>query len=209
MPNTDIYWSGNSPQARVHLNPRCSGLERTIVHPPSSRTLRHGTVPGLVALAKAGTGEQSPTREKLLRLIGPQAGLLPCRACAMERVLDAVLKTAPRSGEFVTFSALPSHTSDIRRYADRDLTESAVLRLERIARRAGLQVTQSRLGPVAFGTVRAAAIPVVSANLRTLPPAPRAHTPKEVSVVWSLVDDSTDGGKPYGDYDPWEVAEHI
>ena len=209
MPTVDIFWSGNSPQARVHLDPRCSGLERTIVHPKKARTLRYGTVSSLAALAKAGAGEQNATRSKLQRIVGPKAGLLPCRACALERVMDATLKDAPKTGSFVTFSALPSHVSDAHRYVERDLTTSAIDRLERIADRAGLSVTQSRLGPVAFGIVRPHAVPVIAANLRALPPAPRAHTAQEVSIVWSLVDDSFGGGAPRGDFDPWEVATHI
>jgi hypothetical protein len=205
----DIYWSGRSAQARIHLNPRCTGLERSIVHPREFRTLQHATVPSLAALAKASAGEESATREKLQRLINQNSRMYPCRACALEPVVDAVMKTAPRTGVFVTFSALPSHGVDASRYDDKDVTESAVARLGRIASRAGLSVTHSRIGPVAFGIVRPGAIAVIAANMRTLPPAPRAHSAREVSVVWSLVDDAANGGTPLGDYDPWYVAACI
>jgi hypothetical protein len=209
MNTVDIYWSGNSPHARVHLDPRCWGLARTIVHPETARRLRTDTVRNLEALAQAGAGEENHTRAKLQRVVGPKAGLLPCRMCALERVMDATLKDAPDSGTFVTFSAMPSHVSDAHRYVDLDLTDTAADRLERIAKRAGLKTTQSRIGTVAYGIVRPEAVSVISANLRTLPPAQRAYSGQEVSIVWSLVDDSFGGGAPLGDFDPWEVATHI
>ncbi len=210
MPTVDIYWSGRSSHVRMHLDPRCSGLERAIVHPREARTVRHVTVPSLAALAKAGTDAHSPTREKLLVRVGRDAELLPCRACALEPVLDAVMNPSPSKGVFMAFSALPSHAADPHRYATTDITQSAVGRLERIAGRAGLQITQSRVGPVAFGRVRPTAAPVIAANLRSLPSSVKEYSSKAVSIVWSLLDDSAvQGGLPKGDFDPWEVAERI
>lgn len=209
MPTLDVFWSGAGPQSRLHLDPRCTGLERTIVHPREHQRLKRTTVPSLVALAKVSAGSQTSTLTKLKRVVGPNAGLLPCRACALEAVLDSVMGTGSTTGPFLTFSALPSDVADAHRYVMKDLTESATARLERIAHRAGLSVTGSRLGPVAFGRVARAAVEVVTANLRALPASATPKSASQVSIVWSLVDDGFGGGAAMGDYDPWDVASRV
>lgn len=209
MSTVDIFWSGAGPQSRLHLDPRCTGLERIIVHPREHLRLKRTTVPSLAALAKASSGTASATLEKLRRVVGVHAGLLPCRSCALEQVLDSVMGAGSTKGPFMSFSALPSDVADSQRYLGKDITDSAVARLERIANRAGLDITGSRLGPVAFGRVARVAVPVVAANLRSLPTTTAPKTPSQVSIVWSLVDDSLGGGNAMGDYDPWAVASSI
>ena len=160
------------------------------------------------AFAKVATKAATASRSKLLELISPTASLLPCRICALEPVLAHTLARPAKRGVFATFSALPSHDADFTRAMSVDLTPSAASRLVRIAERAGLNVTESRLGPVAYGFVTPSALEVLKASLRTLPSSTTARSSRAVSIAWSLVDNTAHGHET-NDYDIWDVAAAI
>jgi hypothetical protein len=165
-------------------------------------------VPSMLAFARLGAGTPSETRQLFIDVIGEHASLLPCRSCALEQVLDRVLGDGSDRGPYVSFSALPSHNANDSRARSVDLTDSAAERLQRVAARAHLDVTSSRVGPVAFGRVKPSALPVIAANLKTLKPTHRVITASAASVAWSLVDNSA-RLDPSEHWDLWEVAAAV
>lgn len=201
-----VFWSATALDPRLHLTPACSGLHRVSVTPKCA--LLNAEVPSMLAFARLATGVRSATREFFSIAIGEHASLLPCRSCALEPVLDRVLGDPPASGQYVTFSALPSHAADDHRARVVDLTDSAADRLYRVARRAGLGVAGSRVGPVAYGMIRPSALPVVAANLKTLKPSRYPITAGAASVAWALVDNSP-RLDPSEQWDLWEVARAV
>lgn len=201
-----VFWSATASDPRLHLTPSCSGLHRVGVAPSCS--LLSSEVPSMLAFARLTTGVRSTTRGFFTDAIGEHATLLPCRSCALEPVLDRVLGAPPSSGPFVTFSALPSHAANDHRARAVDLTDTAADRLCRVARRAGLGVTGSRVGPVAYGMIRPSALVIVAANLKMLKPSHTPITAGAASVAWSLVDNSP-RLDPSEQWDLWEVARAV
>lgn len=200
-----VYFSSRAGDAKAHLDVGCTGLGRIVAHPRSEAYLGHASMPSLWSFAQASAGAPLACARRLQSRSGTT--MRPCRYCALEHVVHAAL-SRPGRRQFVSFCSLPSWNADAHRFATNDLTESSMARLVRIADRAGLPVSSGRLGPFAYGLVPVAAIPILTANLRTivLPAGREVPSPAQLPAVWSLVDESPEGDRAVGEFDPWEVA---
>jgi hypothetical protein len=180
-------------QAKLHLDISCPGLDRAVIHPHEDLTL---------AVAEFAN----------LRSLASWSDARPCRVCALEPVLDTVLRAGrAKNLVFATFTSQPNPGENLRRYKWRSATESGSARLSRIAERLNLPVAHTSCGQVTWGVFPAAGVRALQRNLRTytrnLPDLPDAQT---VQMLWALLDESPpELGGPDGPSDPWDIAELV
>lgn len=172
---TVAYYSLTAENPKLHLDVRCVGLERVEVSPRSN--IGHHRFVSLTALSRSELGR-------------------PCRVCALERVLDSVLRPVrpknQRSYSFATFSSQGNPHEGIEQYAWRASTDTGAERLSRVLARCGLPSVLCAHGPAGWGFFPPDGINALQRNLRcyvrddiVTDPGPGA-----IQTLWSLLDDN-------------------
>jgi hypothetical protein len=159
---------------RFHLDESCEGLINTHVE---ART--HLTFADAYELGSCPDGR-------------------PCRLCALEPVLRAVLNTKKfpvREPVLFTASAQSAPTREDVRLYDYEwatVSDSASSRLRRVARSSRTSSTLTSIGPVLYGIRDRRCVEVVSMNLRTAV-APNVDIELDeltVQTLWTLLTDN-------------------
>jgi hypothetical protein len=169
-----VWWSSTAADPKLHLDPECSGLERVT---PERRTK--------LVLSSLAAVAAHPYR--------------PCRVCALEHVVVWAVgknRTASPRRTLLTISSQPAIEVDHGRFRTNTVTETGAERLQRIADAAGLAVTHTAVGPVAYGFTPARAVNTVARNLRCATAPPRTAElllPHTVTVFWTFLDDAQRG----------------
>lgn len=194
-----VAWSTRVTFPKLHVDPRCEALENTPEEAVGSERMNAREI----AACEWGR---------------------PCRMCSLESVLNTLLNTpCPHDGpgddhtRFVTFTSQsnprsPDQPGGPYAYQWHASTDSGRRRLLRVAAKAGLQVTHSACGPVAYGFVPADAVPALAQNLRTycrdhIDEMPSADL---VAYLWALLGDNPPELDFDGDgLDAWDIASRL
>lgn len=188
--------SSSNTFPKFHLDIGCSGLQRVVVWPEQDRTLTAVDYDSYHALGIDDTGR-------------------PCRVCALEQVLDVVLRPKSKRHKlvFTSFTSQGNPDENPARYKFSASTESGQERLYRIANRLDLPVVRSSSGPVAYGFLPHMSIPILRRNLRTFVRDDVTELPSgpTIECLWALLDDNPPERRSPFDVDdtadPWEIAE--
>lgn len=177
---------------KFHMVADCDGLERT---PEEARGVKH---------------------YESARALGLDMSGRPCRNCTLESTLITALH--PRffdSSEKKVFVTSTSQANPldpgakIYSYKWRESSASGKERLLRLAKKTGLEVTSSAVGPVMFGFVPASSALILSHNLRTMTRSDISEmpSPEVVECVWTFLGDNPpELGLNSDSLDPWELA---
>lgn len=194
----EAFYSVKAKEPKLHLEVSCEGLSRIRVDPAGDDT---------------GLGI---TEFPSMRSLGQCQWARPCRMCALERVIDGVLRPTGRDKTvFATFSSQPSYGADSERFLENNVSETGRARLVRIAERLELATVEAKVGPVAYGFLPATGVKVLARNLRTQSTTTVAEMPATGFMVtfWTFLDDAPPelmtvvDGVPTAD--PWKIAQLI
>jgi hypothetical protein len=169
-------WSTRVGYPKLHVDATCEALENT---PEEARG---------VELMSA------------LQIAGCDWGR-PCRMCSLESVLNTLLDPKHHAaGTEMTFVSFTSQSNPLSpdqpggpwSYAWHESTDSGKQRLVRVAQRAGLEISQTLCGPVAYGFVPADVVGALSHNLRSLhrPEVVELPDAAVIACVWALLGDN-------------------
>lgn len=184
---------------KFHLEPSCAGLARAAVWPEEDSTLEIVEHDDMTALGADLSGR-------------------PCRMCALERVLDVVLRPTDRRKRrvFTSFTSQGNPEENLASYKFRASSESGQDRLVRVASRLGLPVVRASCGPVTYGFLPVTGAQILQRNLRSYSRPDVKQTPSGdvVECLWALLDDNPPELRrleladidPDEICDPWELA---
>lgn len=189
----EAYYSTTAKDPKLHLELSCGGLRSVQVYPDCKLARRD-----FASLHTLGGAEWSR----------------PCRKCALERVLDAVLRPGPRDRlVFTTFSSQPSYGADSLRFVTNEVSDTGRDRLERVAARLDLEMVHTKAGPAAYGFLPNRGVKVLERNLRTQIHPRMADMPSRayMTTFWTFLDDAPPelSVAGPGGPDPWAAAELI
>lgn len=209
----EAYYSVKAKDPKLHFEISCEGLRYVRVSAPDDPTAPPEGEPAKLDPDDHGLGiAEFPSMHSL----GLADWTRPCRMCALERVLDTVLR--PTEGDklvFATFTSQPAYVADSRRFVRMEVSATGRDRLLRIAERLALPVTTTMSGPAAYGLLPERGVRVLQRNLRTQATERITTMPSAafVATFWTFVDDAPPelvalGADPAA-CDPWQVAELI